>query len=345
MADLRSKITNALPGPSDLRTRIADALPGSSSDPRPDAGYRLRSHEYVPDGIRRIARGQLELAHDELAGVSKRKLHEAVHETRKRLKRLRACVRLARDAIGDEAYEQENTAFRAAGRELSAGRDAKVLLETLDELRERFADELSERATARLRERLEEQQAASAPARGRDDEGIDAVLAAIELARARTPAWTFSGDGFDAISPGLRRIYRRGRKRMRAATKDASPENLHEWRKRVKDLWHATQIVREAQPKRLKRVSRRAHDLADLLGDGHDLSMLRAYAESHPPCFEDEASREALLAVIDRRCRALRDKALKRGRKLYEPSPKRFVKRIERGWHERASQRPRPIAG
>jgi CHAD domain-containing protein len=330
---------------ADLRQTIADALPGFSGDTGPDRGYRLRSHEYVPDGIRRIARGQLELAHGELAGASKRKLHEAVHETRKRLKRLRACVRLSRDAIGDEAYRHENTAFRAAARELAAGRDAKVLLETLDALRERFANELPERATARLRERLDEQQSASAPARGRDDEGVDAVLAKIELARARTPAWTFDDDGFEALSPGLRRIYRRGRKRMRAAVKDPSPENLHEWRKRVKDLWHATQIVREAQPKRLKRVSRRAHKLADLLGDGHDLSMLRAYAETHPQCFEDEASKDALLAVIDRRYGALRDKALRRGRKLYEPSPKRFVKRIERGWRKRASARPRPLAG
>jgi CHAD domain-containing protein len=329
---------------ADLRATIAAAIPGLSAD-QPDRAYRLHADEHVPDGIRRIARGQLERAHEELSGASKRKLHEAVHATRKRLKRLRACVRLARDAIGDEAYQRENTALRAAGRELAAGRDAHVLLQTLDALRERFADELPERATDHLRERLDEQRAASAPARGSDHEGIDAVLATIELAQARTPAWAFDDGGFDAISPGLRRIYRRGRKRMRAATKDPSPENLHEWRKRVKDLRHATQIVREAQPKRLKRVSQRAHELADLLGDGHDLSMLRAYAEAHPLCFENEASRQALIAVIDRRCKALRATALKRGRKLYEPSPKRFVKRIERGWRERAPQHPRPLAG
>jgi CHAD domain-containing protein len=315
------------------------------TDERPGASYRLRADEHVPDGIRRIARGQLECAHDELSGASKRKLHEAVHETRKRLKRLRACVRLSRDAIGDEAYRHENAAFRAAGRELAAGRDAHVLLQTLDELRDRFAAELPERATAPLRERLAEQRAASAPARGQEHEGVDAVLAAIELARARTPAWTFSDDGFDALSPGLLRIYRRGRKRMRIAVKDPSAENLHEWRKRVKDLWYATQIVREAQPKRLKRVSKRAHKLADALGDGHDLHILRGYAETHPLCFEDDASRQALLAVIDRRANVLRDKALQRGRELYEPSPKRFVKRIERGWRKHAEQGPRPLAG
>jgi len=326
-----------------LREKLADALPGMG--PHPDRAYRLREHEHVPDGIRRIARGQLDCVHDELSGTPKRKLPKAVHETRKRLKRLRACVRLSRDAIGEEAYERENGAFRDAGRMLAAGRDAQVLLETLDALSERFAGELPKRATRGLRERLEEKRERTSLAARGDDCGIDMVLAAVEQAQARTPAWTFEDGGFDALAPGLERVYRRGRKRMRAARKDPTPENLHEWRKRVKDLWHATQIVRAAQPKRLKRVSKRAHALADVLGDANDLHMLREYVSTHPQCFEDEASKAALLAVVDRRTEALRDKALKRGRRLYKRKPKRFVGAIERGWSEHASDHPPPLAG
>jgi CHAD domain-containing protein len=334
-----------------LRSKIADALTGTGNEP--DRAYRLREDEYVPDGIRRIARGQLDRIHDELTSTRRRRLGEAVHETRKRLKRLRACVRVARDAIGEEAYERENTAFRDAARRLAAGRDAQVMLETLDALGERFAGELPARATRGLRERLEEEHARTAPAaRGGgggtgddDDDGIGAVLAAVEQAQARTPAWTFERDGIEALSPGLRRIYRRGRKRMRAARAEPTPENLHAWRKRVKDLWHATQIVRGAQPKRLKRVSRRAHALADVLGDANDLDMLRAFVCAHPRCFADEDAQAALLAVVDRRTAVLRDDALRRGRKLYKRSPKRFVARIERGWNRRAPKRPQPLAG
>lgn len=320
-------------------------LAAAATNDKPHRAYRLRVDEYLPDGIRRIARGRLEIAHDTLSGASRHDLGEAIHETRKRLKRLRALVRLARDAIGQETYERENTAFRDAGRHLAARRDAQVLLETLDALRERFADELPRRATIGLRARLGDERKHAEASASSDDAGIAAVLSALEDGLIRTPAWTFERDGFDALSPGLRRIYRRGRKRMRAARKDPSPENLHEWRKRVKDLWHATQIVRVAKPKRLKRVSRRAHDLADLLGDGHDLSMLRAYVKTHPECFEDEASAHALLALIDRRSDKLRDKALDRGRRLYKRSPKRFVRKIERGWRKRASDQPRPLAG
>ena len=53
--------------------------------------------------------------------------------------------------------------------------------------------------------------------------------------------------------------------------------------------------------------------------------------------------RQALLAVIDRRARRLCEKSLARGRKLYEPKPKRFVREIERGWRKRArAPQPKP---
>ena len=315
-----------------------------ASDPKKARGkltYRLRTDEYIPDGVRRIARVQLELAQDELSGAPKHKQLKAIHETRKRTKRLRAVVRLARDAIGKDAYDRENGSFRDTARRLSAGRDAQVLLETLDALTERFSDELPKDAPARLRDRLAADRDSAAPSGG-DDADVVAALEMLREGHARSATWTFDDDGFDALTPGLRRIYRRGRKRMREAAKDPSPENLHEWRKRVKDLWHATQLVRPARPKRLKRMSKRAHALADLLGDGHDVDMLRDYVKAHPECFEDKASRQALLKVADRRAAALRDDALKLGRSLYKRSPKRFAKWIERGWRKRAVDSPRP---
>jgi CHAD domain-containing protein len=311
----------------------------------PDRRFRLHADEYVPDGIRRIAGGQLSGAQDDLEGASEQTLGDAVHETRKRLKRLRACLRLSRDALGDETYDRENTAFRMAGRRLSGARDAEVLVETLDALRERFGTELPAAATDALRARLRDEHEQAMKGLREDEAAIDLTLGELDAARTRAAGWTFDDAGFAALKPGLRRIYRRGRKRMRAATREPTTENLHEARKRVKDLWHATQIVRPAAPKKLKRLSRRAHHLADLLGDDHDLAVLRDDIERHPQAFDDESSQRAVLAVIDRRREALQRDALKLGGRLYAPSPKRFVRRIERGWHKRAAARPEPLAG
>jgi CHAD domain-containing protein len=324
----------------------ADGAPSSAPKPvdRRERRFRLRADETVPDGIRRVARGRLARGADDFAGVTEADLGEAVHSTRKHLKRVRATLRLSRDGIGEDTYQRENTHMRMIAGRLSGARDARVLLDTLAALEERFEDELPPNATVALRERLKddhERELASLA-----EEGVaDTTLQALEEASARTAEWTFERDGFDALRPGLRRIYRRGRKRLRAACAEPSVENLHEYRKRVKDLWHAAQLVRPAHPKRMKRLSRRAHDVADLLGDDHDLSVLRDYIEVHPQLVEDAASRDALLAVLDRRRNVLRRRALKRGRRLYKRSPKRFVGSIERGWHKRAEKAAKPLAG
>ena len=85
----------------------------------------------MPDGVRRIARDQLDMSIERLEGHTDEDLGTAVHETRKSLKRMRATVRLARDELGDEAYRRENIAFRDAARRLGGARDSQVLLETL----------------------------------------------------------------------------------------------------------------------------------------------------------------------------------------------------------------------
>jgi hypothetical protein len=111
--DSASQPARALIGAAAAGTTAAD-LPSSAPKPaeRRERRFRLRADETVPDGIRRVARGQLARAGDDFAGVTKAGLGEAVHSTRKRLKRVRAALRLSREGIGDAAYQRENTHLR-----------------------------------------------------------------------------------------------------------------------------------------------------------------------------------------------------------------------------------------
>jgi CHAD domain-containing protein len=306
--------------------------------------YRLRRDEHVPDGMRRISRGQLEAAIEELDGQPNRKLDEAVHSTRKRLKRLRAALRLERAAIGDETYRRENTIFRDTGRRLSGPRDAAVLIETLDDLTDRFGDELPAEQVRPLRDRLAQDHKRAVAKLRLEEATLADVSGTLEDAHVRTAARKYDSRGFDALSPGLRRIYRRGRRAMQAARQEPSNEHMHEWRKRAKDLWHATQIVRPASPKRMKALAKQAHQLSDLLGDDHDLAVLRERVVKGGVAFEQPSTRTALLAVIDRRRAELQREALDLGAKVYDRSPKRFVRSIARRWRKRAPRRPRPVA-
>jgi CHAD domain-containing protein len=306
-----------------------------------EQAFRLYRDEAIPDGIRRVARGQLDRAHAELAEAPKRKLAAAVHDTRKSLKRLRTTVRLARGAIGNDIYRRENAAFRDSGRRLSGVRDASVLIETLDALETVSGDDLPRGATTKLHERLEGERRHALESLSANDGVVAAVIADIEEARTRTAGWTFETQGFQAVEPGLRRIYRRGRKAMRRAQADPTNENLHEWRKRVKDLWHAEQIMRPAAPKKMRKLAKRTHALSDLLGDDHDLAELRLSVGRHPDRFDDRVAQVAQIAVIDRRRNDLQRQAFALGQKLYRRRPKRFVGAIERRWRNRA--RP-PVA-
>jgi CHAD domain-containing protein len=100
--------------------------------------------------------------------------------------------------------------------------------------------------------------------------------------RGRIALWPLELDGIESLEPGFRRIYRRARRAYRRAKRDPTVENLHELRKRTKDLWYCAQILRPASPKRMKRLAKEAHELSDLIGQEHDLAILAERIQAGP---------------------------------------------------------------
>ena len=155
------------------------------------------------------------------------------------------------------------------------------------------------------------------------------MLAELRNARERVPYWPLEREDIESLAPGFERIYRRGRKAYRTARKDPSTENLHELRKRAKDVWYAGQILRPASPKLMAELSADAHELSDLIGEDHDLALLAESAAARPDRFSEEARLDDLLGLIERRRKQLRRKALKLSARLYRRKPRAVVRRIE----------------
>jgi CHAD domain-containing protein len=303
--------------------------------------FRLAADETVPDGVRRIARGQIEMAIAFLTEGGDREA--AVHETRKSLKRVRALLRLSRGTLDPDTYRVENGRFRDIGRDLGVARDSRVMVETFDAVSDRFSAELPAEHYERLRSRLvaEHNEAQSQL----DDEVLlTSAVSRLETAWARVPAWTLEHEDFPALAPGLRRLYRRGRRAADDARRDPSTENRHELRKRAKDLWYATQILRGAGTSRLRRIRRGAHELSDLLGEDHDLALLRGKVVEGGRELPEPADQVALVGVIDRRRDQLERKALRRAKRLYDPKPRAFVRAIEKRWDKRMQTGAEPVA-
>jgi CHAD domain-containing protein len=291
--------------------------------------FRLHEDEPVRAGLRRIAGSQLDMSMERLEGDTDEDVGTAVHETRKSLKRLRATVRLARDELGDDVYRRENVAFREAGRRLAGARDSLVLLETLDAVTNRNPDDMPPARVHRFKRTLLGQHGAAQ--RGlREGVAIGEVLSELGDASARVPDWPLERDRIGALVPGFKRIYRRGRRAYRAARREPSTENLHELRKRAKDLWYVAQIVRSASPKKMKRIARRAHELSDLIGEDHDLSLLGQRARERRDRFADEAAVGELVTLVECRRDELRGEAMDVAKRLYRKKPRKVVRPLEK---------------
>lgn len=301
---------------------VRDRLLSAREDRRQ---FRLRDGEPVPDGIERIARGQLDMSIERLDGHTGEELGTAVHEARKSFKRLRATVRLARDELGDEVYRRENIAFRDAGRRLAGTRDSQVVLETLDALSERYPSEAPRAGFVGFRETLAGEHAA-AQRRLQDGAAVAEVVSELHQARGRVPAWPLQREALDSLAPGFKRIYWRGRGAYRNARREPSSENLHELRKRVKDLWYAARIVRPASRKRMKGLARAAHELSDLIGEEHDLAILEERASEWRDRFDDERTVGKLGTLIERRRDELRHEALRLGARLFRKKPRKVAR-------------------
>lgn len=288
--------------------------------------YKLARDEGVAAGLTRVAAGRAEAALERLraAAAGEADAAEAVHRARKDLKKLRTVLRLLRDELGKGAYRQQNARFRDAGRALSQARDAEVKLATLDALAEE-AEGLPAGTVATWRQGLESDRKAAANIDL--DPAVTEAIELIEAGRTSIGSWQLEGDSWKTIAAPMRRTYRRGRRAMKAAAKAGGENDFHEWRKRAKDLWYELRLLEDAWPQVLGATSEEAHTLAELLGEHHDLAVLRADLRERRL---GEAETVVLEGAIRARQARLAAEALSLGRRLYAERPRDFDRRLRR---------------
>jgi CHAD domain-containing protein len=309
-----------------VATRIACARDAEEAARERKQRYRLEADEAPKQGISRVARGELDLTIGLLETAPNGDGGaDAVHEARKALKRLRALLRVSRPALEDARYRRENVVLRDAGRELSDARDAQVMVETLDSLLERFADELPAGAWTRLREELAR---TAAQAQVESSGNYENVLDVLSRTRERVSSWPLpQQNGRASLAQGFAKIYKQGRRAHRQAGAEPSAKSFHELRKRAKDLWHASQLLEAICPEKFKRLAKEAHRLSDLLGDDHDLSVLLDHAGQHPDLLRP-GELKLLASVVGLRSQSLRHQALDCAAELYRRTPARMVERL-----------------
>jgi CHAD domain-containing protein len=279
--------------------------------------YRFKSGDAsTSEALRRIAAEEFAAIGAALADRTV-PIARKVHEGRKATKRLRALLRLVAPVF-PEARE-EIAVLRQAAARLSALRDKGALAETLSRLG------LPQDVSANLSAALDKRRAASTAAQKR----LLATFAGeMDAAARRAQSWTLTQSGWHALAPGLQRSYRRLRRAFEAARRARDEEPVHEFRKRAKDHWYQTLLLRGAFPEVMDGYAAAAERLCDDLGDWRDLGLLEAAIIDVPVHLLAKPDAATALALIAKaRRRALR-RAFLTARRLAGETPRAYTARL-----------------
>jgi CHAD domain-containing protein len=291
-------------------------------------GFRIKSGRDISSEIRRIVLKQLDIAASELTSIGDPESDEAIHDARRRIKKIRAVIRLVRPVL-DNTYSAIDADLGDVSRLLAPVADGQGVIDTLNELARRYRKILPRRTVTSIRfDLLDREKRIDAQAEA--DHVLQRAKTTLRAERTRVKRWHLSADGFPAIQRGLKTSVRHARDAMIAAWIHPTAIHYHVWRRRVKDHWFHVRLLEARCGQRLISYQRRLEALDGVLGEYHNLILLREVLVSHTSLSRDDTAQ--CLRVVARYQRTLRRHAQLLGARIYGEKPGRFVRRVKRLW-------------
>ncbi|WP_156841862.1 CHAD domain-containing protein [Novosphingobium aquimarinum] len=289
--------------------------------------YRLkRKDKSVEDALRRIACEQIDRG---LRAIAEAETAVAVHDVRKRCKKLRGLARMVRPAFSD--FATENAAFRDIAGRISQARDAKVMQDTYDALMEHFAAQVDRSALGSIRRRF------TLDLKATRQDGLGDALGEVEselrAARERAAEWTLDAGSWDALRKGFAKTYAKARKAAAKARESGSSEDFHDLRKRIKYHWYHTRLLSDVWPELMAVREASAKTLADELGNHHDLAVFEAYLAADPERYGAPRDVETAIGLARGRRARIEAEAWPLCDRLLAQEPKALTAQIGALWH------------
>ena len=305
--------------------------------------FRLKRGAPIPGEVRRIVLRQLEIAISELHTVGDPESDEAVHDARRRVKKIRAMIRLVRPVL-DKTYRAVDRDLREVSRMLAPVADGQGVIETLNAIAHRYRRVLPPRTIEAAREGLT-RRSRQTDERARAEGVVHIAADTLRGEQERVTQWRVAGDGFRAISPGLHESYRRARHMMIVAWSRPTASHYHRWRRFVKDHWFHVRLLENRCGHDLLPYERRLEALDGVLGEYHNVVLLREVLVTDRFVSREETAR--CLRVVAQYQRVLRRHAEALGLRIYSERPRRFVRRVRSLWRSapRETREERQCAG
>lgn len=299
--------------------------------------FRIDPNKPFDDEIRRAG---LELIEEAIISLRDQPSgrHEAVHDARKRFKRLRALYRLVARAAPDFSKE-ENARFRDIARSLAFAREATALVETVEYLETFAASTTQGKALRSIATVLRKRRDHAIEHEAGLDEAIAAAIAGCEEARKKLKAVSLPDELKDVtrlVKTGWAKQRKRARKALADCHEQADVEHFHELRKAGQAYWMHLGLLRRLWPSAMRAKRADTKRLVDILGHEHDLSVLAAFADREPERFGNGERLALLLDAIIQRQQALRGDGLELANEVFSESARTESRIVGLLWRQAA---------
>jgi len=299
--------------------------------------YRIRPGKPLTREVVRIAEIQYRSAIDILRRQPDGP-YQAIHDARKRFKRLRGLLRLIRGAA-PEFSARENARLRDVAATLSAVRDATALVEALDHLLASGAAGENRPALTAIRARLAahrdriateetDLEARITAAIATCQDGIEA-LGGLRLPRSRKKAVA-------VLAKGTARNYGKAVSALETAVETGEAADWHDLRKHIKYHRMHVQLLSRAWPGEMALRAATAGFAGEALGDAHDLDTLKTLIATDPDTVGGEAEIAVLRVCMITRSTRLHDEVRKTVRNLLRDAPDVLEAHIAALWRDAA---------
>jgi hypothetical protein len=281
--------------------------------------------------VRRIARGEIEGMLQHL-GAAQAKPDKSLHGCRKRIKRVRALLRLVRS--GDRTFtDAENARYRDIAASLAGPREAAALIETIDRLTDAFPDQTAGGVLEPVRRNLRARRDGILA----DKDGLTAVIdAAASSCRAGLEQIdtlvlpSHPEKAADVLTDGSRNAMHKARNALHRSSTRGDPDDFHDLRKAVKAHAMHLSLLKNLWPAPIRAQRKAVEALGEKLGDLHDIFVLRAMIGNDSDALGSRTETKLLDRLLKRAERKLGRTCLKEASRLFSDSPKRSAKKLAR---------------
>lgn len=292
--------------------------------------FRIDPHMSLTGEVRRILAEEIGKALVHLDAARDRP-EQGLHNCRKRLKNVRALLRLVRS--GDETFcVTENECYRQVAALLAGPREATALVETIDRLAASFPEQSAGGGLDAVRDRLVARLHELHGGAGLDA-AIGAAIAACEEGVGRIDKLALPDQpeqAADVLAEGARATLRRARKALDKAASRGEADDFHDLRKAAKTHGMHLSLLGRLWPTPIKARRKAVDELGERLGELHDVFVMRALLDAEDQPLGPPEDTRLLAKLLKRSEKSLKKTCLAEAAELFGDRPKRSTRKLAR---------------